>query len=121
MQQDLFNEFNKKKKEDDDDFYEEKIDEDGNIIDEETSEEIDINKLEAPTVQAKKTTTWKASSRSTIRSATSTDCAYREGPYCTKTNKRISLDAREEMRGRTKDHMACWERMFCDNYKKLGG
>jgi hypothetical protein len=125
MQRALTDSFEKSKKqktepnEDDEEFYETKIDEEGNLIEEDTDEEIDIDKLNIPTLQPKKTQSWQPTIQSTMRSATSADCAYREGSLCTKKEIRISLDDRGHLKGKTKDGKGCWERMFCDHYKKI--
>ena len=95
------------------DFYDELLDEDGNIIvNEKMRGYFDPEKLVAPSIlKPKKNTIYNP--RSLLRSATSNDCNYREKNRCMKLNKVITMDARECVWGKTKDGLACWDRMFC--------
>lgn len=40
------------------------------------------------------------------------DCKYRDGNHCTKMDKNIAVDCRN-------DDRRCWERMYCDNYMEV--
>lgn len=92
----------------------EELDEDGNIIyEEDIKDDVDVDKLDIPTIyNPGHTKTVKYNPKSLLRTGASNDCIHRTGVRCSKLDKSISIDARDEKKEK------CWERMFCDEYHK---